>query len=176
MRFWGHVSQPKPSNLPATPLGATRLYLSDADWQPVVTSLLQTVPLVVLVVGNSRGVRWELETAVRVVAPERLLLVITPDSDLTTLREVLPKGLPKRLASDTSVTDIATVTFDEKWESSLEGEPCGLPSRRRSWLLLHGVLTSDKLAFAALSVAGFFIALQFYSLLLQSLPGLAHYW
>ena len=166
----------------STPLGAARLYLSDTDWRPVVTSLLKVNALVVLVVGKSRGIQWELETTVRVVTPERLLLLITPDSDLTMLQRVLPKGLPKDLSPVESASDrwlSAVISFNDGWEPYLKTSPlilpelAGYPSYQR--LSLRNVLTSDHLAFAGLAAAGFFIALQCYSLLLQYLPGLPHY-
>ncbi|MGA9822277.1 MAG: hypothetical protein ACLP7A_14230 [Desulfobaccales bacterium] len=57
-------------------LGAARLYASDAEWQNVVIGLMQTARLVVVRVGSSGGLLWELQETVKVLNPTKLLLWI----------------------------------------------------------------------------------------------------
>lgn len=53
--------------------GAIRLYVSEADWQPVVHHLMRQAAAVVIIMGGSAGLDWEVRTALCRVAPERLL-------------------------------------------------------------------------------------------------------
>ena len=53
--------------------GAARLYVG-ADWQDHVRELMERAKLVVLRVGSSEGVWWEIDEALRKVAPPRLLI------------------------------------------------------------------------------------------------------
>lgn len=54
--------------------GASRMTLEDHAWQARVRKLMDDSALVVLRIGFSEGVLWEVETAVATVPPERLLL------------------------------------------------------------------------------------------------------
>jgi hypothetical protein len=163
------VGRPEEST---TPLGATRLYISDDDWQPVVTSLLGLASLVLLAVGRSPGIQWELKTAARVVAPERLLLLITPDTDIKMLRQALPAGIPDELLpavpeGGRSVSSV--IRFGPDWEPGVNDSLSDQKTPERwLWSLispdLRGVgtlrarlrrlLTYEPLAFVALSVVG----------------------
>ncbi|EHR72389.1 TM2 domain-containing protein [Burkholderiales bacterium JOSHI_001] len=67
---------------PLPELGAARLYVSHADWQRVVLDLMQGAALVVLRVGNSPGVAWELEQALRTVPRQRVLLAVLGSTQL----------------------------------------------------------------------------------------------
>ena len=155
-----------------TPLGATRLYISDDDWQPVVTSLLGLASLVVLAVGRSPGIQWELETAVRVVTPERLLLLVTPDTDIKMLRQALPAGLPDELlpAVPDGGRSVSTVAcFGPDWKPVVNTSLSNTKTPER-WLWhlispdlrgagklrgrLRGLLTFEPLAFVGLSFFG----------------------
>lgn len=57
-------------------LGAARMYVSDDDWQAVVEDLLGRAAAVVLQAGQSPGLRWEVEKAVSLVPPSRVLLFL----------------------------------------------------------------------------------------------------
>ena len=67
---------------PLPELGAARLYVSHADWQRVVLDLMQRAALVVVRVGNSPGVAWEIEQALRTVPRQRLLLAVLGSTHL----------------------------------------------------------------------------------------------
>jgi hypothetical protein len=62
--------------------GAARFYLADADWQTEVATLLGTARLVVIRTGRSAGLGWEVQQAVRLLTPERLVLVVDDEREL----------------------------------------------------------------------------------------------
>lgn len=57
-------------------LGAARLYVPHEAWQARVHALLDAAALVVLRVGGSEGVRWEIEQTLAQVPPERRVFVL----------------------------------------------------------------------------------------------------
>ncbi len=61
-----------------TPVGFVRTRLEDGDWQPQVTAKLERAALVVLLIGETPGLLWEVREALRVVEPARLLLALPP--------------------------------------------------------------------------------------------------
>ena len=63
-------------------LGAARLYVTNDAWQATVSALMRRAALVVLRVGSSPGVVWEIEEALRLLPRERLLLVLLGDGVL----------------------------------------------------------------------------------------------
>jgi hypothetical protein len=66
------VGKPGDSELPF--LGATRVYLKDANWKPHVERLMEISKLVVIHPDLSLGVLWELEAVKRLVQPDKLLI------------------------------------------------------------------------------------------------------
>jgi hypothetical protein len=54
-------------------VGAARLYVSDRTWQAAVRFFLEQAQVVVIIVGRSSGVRWEIQTALELFRPEGLL-------------------------------------------------------------------------------------------------------
>jgi hypothetical protein len=54
-------------------VGAARLYVSDRTWQVAVRCFLEQAQVVVIMVGRSSGVRWEIQTALNIFRPEGLL-------------------------------------------------------------------------------------------------------
>jgi hypothetical protein len=63
------------------PLGASRDYLGDPDWQSAVARLIDEAGLVVFLLGNSDSVEWELRTVVNARGNEGLLIVVPPLTD-----------------------------------------------------------------------------------------------
>ncbi|MFD8541643.1 transferase [Streptomyces rubrogriseus] len=55
--------------------GARRMYLPPDDWQTPVSTMMRGATLVVIVLGKGRGTLWEIREAMRILPPERLLLV-----------------------------------------------------------------------------------------------------
>ncbi|MCR6487778.1 hypothetical protein M8542_33630 [Amycolatopsis sp. OK19-0408] len=70
-------------------LGACRMYLPHQGWQPAVAQLIEQARLVVLTLGAGAGTMWELAEAMRVLPPQRLLLVVPrmPKEDYDGIRE-----------------------------------------------------------------------------------------
>lgn len=56
-------------------VGANRFYVSDNDWQRAVLYFIDRAAAVIIMIGRSKGVAWEIDTALRTVPRERLLLM-----------------------------------------------------------------------------------------------------
>lgn len=85
-------------------LGAARLYVSHEDWQAVVGVLMRQAALVVVRVGKSPGVLWEIGQALTQIPRERLALVMLGDEPLSPpvaarLAPALGGALPAALAA-----------------------------------------------------------------------------
>jgi hypothetical protein len=79
-------------------LGAERVFVdgSDEEWQQVVLGWMDRARLVVLRVGGTKGLLWEVQEAAKRVRPEQLLLLVPADEHLyekcrTTMKD---RGLP----------------------------------------------------------------------------------
>jgi hypothetical protein len=57
-------------------LGGVRLYLPPDQWQPKVEDLLRRARLVIIAVDEAEGVMWEIEAALRLVPPERIMMFL----------------------------------------------------------------------------------------------------
>jgi hypothetical protein len=56
-------------------LGANRFYVADNYWKQAVRYFLDKSAAIVILVGSSRGVGWEISTALQIVPIEKILLV-----------------------------------------------------------------------------------------------------
>jgi hypothetical protein len=56
-------------------LGAGRLYVSDSEWQQAVRHFMRSAGAVVIIVGQTEGLWWEISEVFKIVAPERLLFI-----------------------------------------------------------------------------------------------------
>jgi hypothetical protein len=68
-------------------VGALRLYVHDAHWRAVVVELLNNCAAAVVLVSGTENLRWEIMTALRIVPPERLLLVVHSHKSVGTEKE-----------------------------------------------------------------------------------------
>lgn len=105
--------------------GAARLYLDHEVWQERVRSLIGRARATVVVVGESEGVWWEIETALRTAAPTRLALVfplaLPPGRMITGFyrRDAVPKPrTPRHL-----LARLDRVLLDAGLESAPEPAP-----------------------------------------------------
>ena len=73
--FGDLVAIGRPGEKLPTP-GAARLYVSDAQWQSVVTEQMRCANLVVIRAGHSTGVLWELQQAFAMLDPTKLLILV----------------------------------------------------------------------------------------------------
>ncbi len=60
------------------PHGAYRDFVGEGDWQARVQTLLDRAGLVVLAIGDSPGIEWEIEQVRQRVGPQSLLLYLPP--------------------------------------------------------------------------------------------------
>jgi hypothetical protein len=61
---------------PLPELGAARLYVDHSRWQAEVAALMSRAALVVVRVGASPGVLWEIDQALKVIPRQRLVLTV----------------------------------------------------------------------------------------------------
>ncbi|HTS04887.1 MAG TPA: toll/interleukin-1 receptor domain-containing protein [Candidatus Eisenbacteria bacterium] len=57
-------------------LGASRMYLQDSEWQERVHDLMLRARLLVLRAGKTEGLWWEVQTAARIVKPEKIVFLL----------------------------------------------------------------------------------------------------
>ena len=68
-------------------LGASREYVDDDRWQDRVRERIAQSRLIILILGESRGLGWEIQTLVKMDAMDRVILVVPP----------IPPSHPERL-------------------------------------------------------------------------------
>ena len=78
-------------------LGAARFYFSDDAWKEQVGAMMASARFVLLRVGGSRGLAWELARAVRTLTPEKLLLVVGDERTFAAFLGVIDAELAERL-------------------------------------------------------------------------------
>jgi hypothetical protein len=66
------------SNLLMRPLGAARDITSNSDWQSYIHQALEQAAVVIVILGSSPGVQWELLTIVEGGHVSKLILVFPP--------------------------------------------------------------------------------------------------
>ncbi len=103
-------------------VGAARVYLGDAEWQSTVEDLLRTARLVLIRTGRTTGLEWELARAVRLVPPERLVLVVDSAQELrdqiALIRSVHPNVLPRLRMGWHSISSVrGFIMFDAEWRA-----------------------------------------------------------
>lgn len=78
-------------------LGAARFYFSDDEWKERVGEIMASARFVLLRVGGSRGLAWELARAVRTLSPEKLLLVVGDERSFAAFLGVVDATLAEKL-------------------------------------------------------------------------------
>lgn len=96
-------------------LGAARLYVEGEQWKAEVLALLGRARLVVIRIGATPGVRWEIEQALNLVPRDRIVLSLFGSSALT-----IPLEVESRLAP----------LLGNQWAASLPQPP---PSGLKAW-------------------------------------------
>jgi hypothetical protein len=61
--------------------GALRMYLPPENWQEPVRELMARARMVVIVLGQAEGTRWEVQEALRLLPPERLVLLVPSQAE-----------------------------------------------------------------------------------------------
>ncbi|MGZ8265453.1 MAG: hypothetical protein ACXWUI_15050 [Burkholderiales bacterium] len=104
-------------------VGASRVYLPDESWQQAVDQLLCTARLVVIRTGSTTGLAWEIERAVRVLTPERLVVLVDSARELRSvlarIRSVYPHVQPRLRMGWRRIGSIrGFIVFDDHWQAS----------------------------------------------------------
>jgi hypothetical protein len=104
-------------------LGASRVYLGDESWQQAVDQLLRSARLVLIRTGSTTGLGWEVERAVRVLTPERLVLLVDSSRELTgvlaRIRTVHPHVRPRIRMGWRSIGSVrGFIAFGDDWQAS----------------------------------------------------------
>lgn len=109
---------------PAPHAGALRVYLPQTDWKPQVRELMEGARHVVLALGWGEGALWELGEAMRILAPEQLILVVPMEQpEYERFRRETAKSLPSELPAYAGRREIRTavrglITFSESWKAT----------------------------------------------------------
>ena len=92
--FGDLVAIGRPGEKLPTP-GAARLYVSDAEWQSVVSEQMRSAALVVIRAGRGKGLLWELRQAFENLDPTKLLILVLnmKRKDYAAFREEMSKTL-----------------------------------------------------------------------------------
>jgi hypothetical protein len=106
-------------------LGADREYPTESDWREKIGAYMNEAVLVVIRLGQTRNLAWEISEAVRKVGPEKLVLLVPNRDRYETLRSqyqtLFPRSIPAlqetRSIGDSSIT--AIISFDHDWNPTL---------------------------------------------------------
>lgn len=102
--------------------GAARMYASDDQWKQIVTDQMKTARLVIIRAGSGRGLFWEFQQAVKVVPPEKLLILFfnMKKKDYEILLEnaahFFPQPLPDREAVQKYRVVNGFMRFSKSWQ------------------------------------------------------------
>jgi hypothetical protein len=139
-------------------LGSRRMYVAADSWQSTVELLVRESRLVVLQVGTTPGILWELQNVARLISPTNLLLLLPYAGLPVEWRSVVwgrfvslaNQFLPMPLPADPG--EALFVRFNEDWSPQLEA-----PSRLAPLLevLTFGLVSRVRVAlWAALYKCG----------------------
>lgn len=106
-------------------LGAARMYLDDELWQAEVQTLVEKAALIILHLGVSEGILWELQNVITVVKPQQIILGIPMNKrgtalDVQTYNEVCEMiSTTLSLPSPENVGKARFICFDIDWNPIL---------------------------------------------------------
>lgn len=104
-------------------LGAARIKVHDSEWRDRVLELMEQARLVVLRVGDTEGLRWELGMANWKLTPERLLLLVPGSRESyqrfrehanLRMRKPLPE-YPSKVKYLEHASVVALIRFEQDW-------------------------------------------------------------
>jgi hypothetical protein len=108
--------------LPA--LGARRFYISDEEWRHEISYLLQIARIIIVRIGYTSGLEWEIEAIARLCDPQRVIIYCPfPYQEkknaswravYLTFAGLANKYFPRQLPSDDDVGEI--ITFSDDWK------------------------------------------------------------
>jgi hypothetical protein len=96
-------------------LGAAKKYVENHEWQDAVRKWLESCAAVVIEAADSEGLAWELQQVVRIVPPQRVLVVCPQiGTEYETFRtrsaSVFPAGLPSKRPNS------RLLAFGDSWQ------------------------------------------------------------
>lgn len=106
-------------------LGAAKMYLNDESWQNDVGTLAENAALIVLHLGVSEGILWELQTVLTFVKPQQIILSLPMNRrgtalDVETYNEVCEMiSTILSLPSPDNVGKARFICFDNDWNPIL---------------------------------------------------------
>jgi tetratricopeptide (TPR) repeat protein len=108
-------------------LGAARMYVSDAEWQSVISDLMSRARMLVLRAADTDGFWWEVKHAVEHMAPEQLIFLLPfKKREYTPFRERAERLLPCRLPEYEGAANLvgsrlrAVLYFDRDWTPHIQ--------------------------------------------------------
>ena len=112
-------------------LGAIRIYVGiDGDWQQMVSKLASQASYVLLQIGKSDGLMWEVQYVIQHVRPEQLILFLPNQNEKTSIRLKRRDNFQKREQVRQDVWQI----FRTKTQNFF---PQPLPVKIGSAMLIH---------------------------------------
>lgn len=102
--------------------GASRIYVTDDEWQDTVLELAEKAELVIWVYGETEGLRWEIGKLTAMLPPHKLVLALpiweVPskerpqywDNLVSQIGHSFPNGLPDEIG------DALFIEFNDQWE------------------------------------------------------------
>lgn len=103
--------------------GASRVYVSDDEWQDKVLELAEKAEMVFWVYGETEGLRWEISKLTAMLPPEKLVLALPVwqaplkdrakywDNLVAQIGHSFPNGLPNNIG------DALFIAFNEHWQA-----------------------------------------------------------
>jgi hypothetical protein len=159
---------------PLPPLGASRFYVADANWQGFVASLLGKASLVLVLAGRTPGLVWEVARCRQLLDPRRLVVLVPlEESSYTGFRESFRSGagidLPEhrelRAGPHRTKMLCGAIIFDNAWRPQVRLFEKALwrgyrfayrlrgtgwrPKQARLWLMMHSLGTRAGLTLRA---------------------------
>jgi hypothetical protein len=107
-------------------LGASRIYVADDNWQSAVVQYMNSASLLLIRVGATHGLLWEVAQAVRSVEPRRLVLLIPSvkseyDTFVKATQRFFPCALPEYPEEDISSSKLGSlrglIYFTKDWHA-----------------------------------------------------------
>ena len=115
------------------PLGVSRSYQREEDWQAYVIGLIDCAALVVMLAGRTEGLVWELRQCARRLRPERLVVLVPNQRSSYEQFQATARGagipltlppFPSREAARFAADHISgLVVFDGDWQGRFSGFP-----------------------------------------------------
>lgn len=96
-----------------TALGAARMYVADDEWKAVISDLFHKARLIVLQVGSTPGLNWELNEIRQHIEPKRVLFILPHrEQDYQLFRAWMNPRLPQPLPDTLPATRFMTLDAD----------------------------------------------------------------